>query len=56
VELVELGWNRLVPPVSAAAVRDGVLSALDARRPAEPPAGLYGGGQAAERILREVAG
>src|SRR5205823_3314580 len=28
VELVELGWNRLVPPTTAEAVRDGVSAAL----------------------------
>src|SRR5262249_57951985 len=28
VELIELGWNRLVPPTDVAAVRDGVLGGL----------------------------
>jgi UDP-GlcNAc3NAcA epimerase len=50
VELVELGWNRLVPPTSADAVRDGVLVAIDVRGQ-EPPPDLYGGGSAAERIV-----
>jgi UDP-GlcNAc3NAcA epimerase len=50
VELVELGWNRLAPPTSAEAVRDGVLAAIDIRGK-EPPPDLYGGGHAAERIV-----
>jgi UDP-GlcNAc3NAcA epimerase len=51
VELVELGWNRLVPPVSTAAVRDGLLAAMDRGPGRTPPADLYGGGKAAERIV-----
>lgn len=54
VELVELGWNRLVPPMSAAAVRDGVLATIDTRGQ-EPPLDLYGGGHAAERIVATLA-
>jgi UDP-GlcNAc3NAcA epimerase len=50
VELVELGWNRLLPPRDAETVRRGVLAALAESQHAEPPAGLYGGGQAADRI------
>jgi UDP-GlcNAc3NAcA epimerase len=51
VELVEMGWNRLVPPTDSAAVRDGILGSLaEAARP-EPPADLYGGGQAGARIV-----
>lgn len=50
VELVRLGWNRLLPPTDAAAIRDGIRTALvEPRR--QPPAGLYGGGQAAVRIV-----
>jgi UDP-GlcNAc3NAcA epimerase len=54
-ELVSLGWNRLVPPRSAADVTKGVVGALDALpgEEAEP----YGDGHAAEAIasmLREA--
>lgn len=51
VELVELGWNRLVPPLSASAVEGGVHTALTAQPPPPPPSELYGGGQAASRIV-----
>ncbi|MCL6557371.1 MAG: UDP-N-acetyl glucosamine 2-epimerase [Firmicutes bacterium] len=52
IELVELGWNRLVPPRSAEEVRRGVLAALDRRGvPAEP----YGKGDAAARIVEAIA-
>ncbi|MCC7483958.1 MAG: UDP-N-acetylglucosamine 2-epimerase (non-hydrolyzing) [Burkholderiales bacterium] len=50
VELVRAGWNRLVPPVSAARVhRDLRRMLTDFRRPAAAP-GLYGAGDAARRI------
>jgi UDP-GlcNAc3NAcA epimerase len=51
VELVELGWNRLVPPTDVAAVRDGVLAGLTQIDRLDPPADLYGGGHAASRIV-----
>ena len=52
VELVELGWNRLVPPHSAEEVRHGILAALEGRgTPAEP----YGKGDAAARIVEAIA-
>lgn len=51
VELLAIGWNRLLPPTSADAVRDGLRAALDAPAPPPPPGGLYGGGQAAERAV-----
>jgi UDP-GlcNAc3NAcA epimerase len=50
VELVELGWNRLVPPTDARVVRDGVMQSLRDGDRQTPPPGLYGGGQAGERI------
>jgi UDP-GlcNAc3NAcA epimerase len=56
VELVELGWNWLVPPTSPAAVRDGVLAALENRDRRDPPPELYGGGQAAGRIVTALTG
>src|SRR4051794_1814074 len=45
VETVEAGWNELV-----GLDRDAALAALEHRPPAERP-GLYGGGQAAERVV-----
>src|SRR5262249_11864769 len=56
VELVELGWNRVVPPLSATAVRDGVQASLDGGPRRDPPTDLYGGGRAAERIVQTLAG
>jgi len=50
VELVETGWNRLLPPADGEAVGEGILSALDAGRPASP-ARLFGDGHAGEKIL-----
>ena len=53
VELVELGWNRIVAPTGPEAVRDGIKLALLAGtgRPGQP----YGDGHAAERIVRVLA-
>jgi UDP-GlcNAc3NAcA epimerase len=56
VELVELGWNRLVPPTDAASVGKGVLDALQGQAPPPPPPELYGGGRAATRIVDLLAG
>ncbi|MBI3821362.1 MAG: UDP-N-acetylglucosamine 2-epimerase (non-hydrolyzing) [Planctomycetes bacterium] len=47
VELVELGWNRLVPPTDAGAIHAGVLQSLRDTKQRPAPAHLYGGGQAA---------
>jgi UDP-GlcNAc3NAcA epimerase len=50
VELVQLGWNRVVPPVDPAAIQ----SALQDAHPdvlQNTPSDLYGGGQAADRIV-----
>lgn len=50
VELVELGWNRLAPPVSLAAVVSGLRGGLEsAPRSTQTP---YGDGHAAERIVQ----
>ncbi len=53
VELVDLGWNRIVAPTGPEAVRDGIKLALLAGtgRPGQP----YGDGHAAERIVRALA-
>ena len=49
-ELVELGWNRLVPPTCGNAVYLSVKGALDAGPPADQGSQPYGDGRAAERI------
>jgi UDP-GlcNAc3NAcA epimerase len=52
VELVELGWNRLVPPTNAATIQAGVLQSLRDTKKRAAPDELYGGGQAGETITR----
>jgi UDP-GlcNAc3NAcA epimerase len=47
VELVELGWNRLVPPATAEAVFQGVRGMLGHRG---APGSPYGEGNAADKI------
>src|SRR5262249_14815537 len=54
VELVKLGWNRLVPPTNAAVVRNGVLEGLTHMNRRDPPADLFGGGKAAGRIVASL--
>jgi len=54
MELVELGWNRLVSPVSPGVVTAAITESLQTAERAEPPAGLFGGGQAAPRIARSI--
>ena len=49
VELVHSGWNRLVPPRSAAEVADAILAAIGSRG---TKIRLYGEGHAAEEIIR----
>jgi UDP-GlcNAc3NAcA epimerase len=56
VELVELGWNRLLPPRDADGVTRGVMASLAVAGQQEPPVGLFGGGQAAERIVERLQG
>lgn len=51
VELVESGWNRLAPPVSADAVRSAVLSAIGTQGADVQP---YGTGDAARRIVERL--
>ena len=50
VELVELGYNRLVSPENAHAVSAGILAGSILQLPQTPPAGLYGEGRASARI------
>lgn len=53
VELVELGWNRIVPPTSVEAIRNQVLDAVGKFGADAAP---YGDGQAASRIAARIAG
>lgn len=52
VETVRLGWNRLAPPTSAAAVAQAVADALGTRGVQASP---YGQGDAAQRIVQRLA-
>ena len=52
-ELVAEGWNRLVAPVSAAAVSQGILATLGTSGTDARP---YGSGDAADRIATRLAG
>ena len=51
-ELVELGWNRLAPPLSAERVVTEVIDAIGARG---APGAPYGAGDASERIAAAIA-
>ena len=53
VELVELGWNRLCPPVDAASVASAVRGALNSRGREGRP---YGDGNAAEQVVDALLG
>jgi UDP-GlcNAc3NAcA epimerase len=53
-ELVELGWNTVVPPVDAAVVAERIQQAL--RRGAGAEGVPYGAGAAADAIVRILAG
>lgn len=53
VELVELGWNRLVPPAAARDLPEIARAWIERGGGEEPPPDLFGGGRACERI-REV--
>lgn len=52
VELVELGWNRLVPPTDGESIHDGVMQSLRNPATSSPPSPLYGGGKAGEAITK----
>lgn len=52
LELIEMGWNRLAPPVDSTTVISGLRDALgSAPRPTQNP---YGDGHAAERIAQRL--
>lgn len=52
VELVEAGWNRLVPPKDSSSVRDAILGARNSQGAAITP---YGTGNAAGIVTFEIA-
>jgi UDP-GlcNAc3NAcA epimerase len=54
VELVQHGWNTLLPPTDAQTVIAGLCQALTGTPPPVPPE-LYGGGHAARRIAVSLA-
>lgn len=54
VELVERGFNRLIPPLESEPTRAAVLDALEQMSSFDPPAGLYGSGRAADRVVRAL--
>jgi UDP-GlcNAc3NAcA epimerase len=51
VELVALGWNRVVSPTSVELVEAAIRAALERPRPPEPTGTLYGGGTAGPSIV-----
>lgn len=53
VELVEHGWNRLQSPTSPEAVAQAILLAVGSRG---EDVDLYGGGNAAQRVVRRLLG
>jgi UDP-GlcNAc3NAcA epimerase len=52
VELVDAGWNKLVPPMAAMAVADAILTAVNQQGQDVKP---YGAGDAAARIAQTLA-
>jgi len=56
VELVELGWNRVVPPDRQDTVIEAIRQSLEPKSPRAASSDLYGGGQAGRRILDVLLG
>jgi UDP-GlcNAc3NAcA epimerase len=54
MELVELGWNRLVPPLDRQQVYEGVMQPLREEPSRAAPPGLYGGGRAGAEIVTRL--
>lgn len=54
VELLELGWNRLVPPVHANTLEEALLQALDLL-PTVPDVHPYGRGRAARDVAERLS-
>ncbi len=51
VELVELGWNRIVPPVDAQVIHESIQAAIGTRGQDQKP---YGTGEAALKIVASL--
>jgi UDP-GlcNAc3NAcA epimerase len=51
-ELIDLGWNRLAPPVSAEAIAETIL--LQAESPGGAMAAPYGDGRAAQAVVKAL--
>ncbi|OVE76713.1 UDP-N-acetylglucosamine 2-epimerase (non-hydrolyzing) [bacterium F11] len=57
VELVEMGWNRIVPPTSALMVQSGIEKALKINpKRLGKRKGPFGDGKAAHKIVSAIAG
>lgn len=56
VELVKVGWNRLVSPLKVQDVIESIQAGLAFWAVGQYPAGLYGEGNAAQRIARVLEG
>lgn len=54
MELIDLGWNRLVPPLDAQQVYDGITQPLREAAPPAAPADMYGGGRAGADIVAHL--
>ena len=52
IELLQMGCNRLVPPVSSSAVANGVRAALHSGFPSGLSGDCYGGGKAADQVAK----
>ena len=48
---MELGWNRVVPPLDPYSIQEALLD-KEVNHPCQPPSDLYGGGHAVERIAQ----
>jgi UDP-GlcNAc3NAcA epimerase len=54
MELVDLGWNHLVPPLDAQQVTQGILRPLREDSRQAVPDNMYGGGRAGEQIIAHL--
>ena len=54
VELLDTGWNRLIPPRDETAIIDGIKSFMREGPPHERPNSLYGDGNAATAIVQQL--
>lgn len=51
-ELVQWGWNQLLPPLSIETVSRGIFDVMLNKAEREVPSGLYGGGEAGAKIVK----